>query len=311
MDYSHLKVEVSLRFKLRLFIRHVIAKFFFFPIIGRLLRGSLRLVAFPINWLQNIVDKARKAQKDIELLMGSSSNVQELGSEYGYSELTEMTGPLVYKLQMDGSYQQPSESEKLYEVAVEKVSNLLQKSDAKTFINFGICYANIDSILASRHPDVNFIGISRVLHTKQFNNLFFSDIKNLELVTGDVFDLFSERDLEGGVLFHSRTLLLLPPSFIEKLYGEAAMAGIQYIIGMEQLGISRQTLNSYQFSDDPRPSVLYRDGMYTHNYPGLLRSAGYEIQDIELVKTAHPHSDYRFLCFQGALSGSPGGSGGR
>jgi hypothetical protein len=43
--------------------------------------------------------------------------------------------------------------------------------------------------------------------------------------------------------------------------------------------------------------VHYRDEMFTHNYPHLLQRAGFRITKAEIVRTDHPHPDYRLFCF--------------
>ena len=53
--------------------------------------------------------------------------------------------------------------------------------------------------------------------------------------------------------------------------------------------------NAYNFSDDDKPSVAYRGGMYLHNYPGILRKFGYRVVESKLIKTDHPHEDFRLL----------------
>ena len=40
--------------------------------------------------------------------------------------------------------------------------------------------------------------------------------------------------------------------------------------------------------------------MFIHNYPNILEETGFKPDDIELVKTNHPHGDYRILSFVAA-----------
>ncbi len=94
-----------------------------------------------------------------------------------------------------------------------------------------------------------------------------------------------------------RTLPCLPPSFILRLYQAVRKSGFEYVVGMESTGISRSTYAEYDFSEEHRPSVIFRDGMFIHNYPGLLKQAGFQIDNIEFIKTAHPNEDLRILSF--------------
>jgi len=69
---------------------------------------------------------------------------------------------------------------------------------------------------------------------------------------------------------------------------------------MEQIGVSREISKPFEFSDKPAPSLLYRNFMFIHNYPNILEETGFKPDDIELVKTNHPHGDYRILSFVAA-----------
>jgi len=65
----------------------------------------------------------------------------------------------------------------------------------------------------------------------------------------------------------------------------------------ESSGLSRETLEPFDFSYEKRDSVWFRSMMFIHNYPELLRNAGYELIHWECLKTAHPHPDLRVLAF--------------
>ncbi|MDO8579988.1 MAG: hypothetical protein Q7S13_00740, partial [Candidatus Omnitrophota bacterium] len=67
--------------------------------------------------------------------------------------------------------------------------------------------------------------------------------------------------------------------------------------GMEQVGVSRETSKTFEFSEESVPSVLFRGFMFLHNYPGILKETGWKPEEIELVKTKHPHEDFRILSF--------------
>ena len=87
----------------------------------------------------------------------------------------------------------------------------------------------------------------------------------------------------------------MPKFFLEKLYQSVYKAEYEYVILFEQIGFSHETLDSYDFSDDDKPSVAYRWGMHLHNYPGILNKCGYKVLNSKLIKTDHPFEDYRIL----------------
>lgn len=82
-----------------------------------------------------------------------------------------------------------------------------------------------------------------------------------------------------------------------KLYRAVRAAGFSYVYGTEQYGISRQTGKNFDFSFEHRASVVYRDFMYIHNYPEILKDCGFDLIRIDSIKTDHPHQDYRVLSF--------------
>ena len=114
--------------------------------------------------------------------------------------------------------------------------------------------------------------MDRGLFTKLYNENLFNEIKNLEFKSVDIFDfLKNEKNAGNSVFFHMRTMPYLPPSFVSKLYKAVFAAGYKYIVGVEQVGISRVTYQDFDFSEELRPSVIFRDEMFIHNYPGLLK----------------------------------------
>lgn len=124
------------------------------------------------------------------------------------------------------------------------------------------------------------------------------DIKkssNMKFINSDIFTLLQNNKYAGGIFFHTRTLSLLPQLFVEQLYGAVEKAGFEYVFCLEQCGISRETLESYSFSDNEKNSVAYRNGMYIHNYPGILDKYGFSVIESELLETIHADADYRLL----------------
>lgn len=263
----------------------------------------LKKLFFQNSLLERIVD-SYKAFEEYELGVAKTlqsierlqdcSNQEHSTEKYGYAnELDELKTALGYKNEIERGFPRPGESKELYRHAELILSDLLE--EAKYLVNFGVCYAYIDSILASKYPDAQIIGIDRSKFTKLLNESDFSSKKNMEFVADDVMAFLANKDFKNGIFFHTRTCNLLPKFFIELLYKEVAQAGFSQIVCIEQVGISRQTGVPYKFSNNDQPSVAFRWGMYIHNYPALLAKAGYTVIRAELLKTDHPHSDYRLL----------------
>ena len=235
----------------------------------------------------------KKTQRSIEKLQHRSQHEYST-ADYGYTdELGELRTALDYKKEVERGFPNPGESKQLYNHAELVLSELLDRS--RYFVNFGAGYAYIDSILASKFPDIQFIGVDRSKFTKVLNESCFPALTNMEFLAEDVLTFLENKDFENGVFFHTRTCCLLPKSFIELLYKAVAKAGLSHIVCMEQVGISRQTGAPYKFSDNEQPSVAFRWGMYIHNYPEILNKAGYSVTRAELLKTDHPHKDFRIL----------------
>ena len=178
------------------------------------------------------------------------------------------------------------------------LGDLLRRDDnIKKVLNFGVCYPHIDAILAVEFPNVEFHGIDLSKACKAINDCIFGQIDNLHFHAGDVFDLLNVDGFRGDVFHHSRILLLLPQSFVEGLFKAARDAGFMYLVGFEQFGLSSETLEPYEFSDEDKESVYWRDRMLIHNYPGIAIKLGAEIIDAHILKTANRSPDYRVFCY--------------
>lgn len=224
-----------------------------------------------------------------------------IDSEYGYSGdvfTNELMTMYKYKKMIDENYPTPNESKATYAHIIEKSEELIKKAKPSCYFNFGVCYAYTDAILAKKFPGVQFYGIERTDSARLFNSLYFSDISNLSMYSGDVFEQLKKGNYTGGIFFHSRTLLLLPQTFIRELYKAVYEAGFSYIMATEQYGLSRQLNGSFEFSYEYKQSVVYRDFMYIHNYPNILKECGFKLNRIENFKTDHWHEDVRILSFE-------------
>jgi len=191
------------------------------------------------------------------------------------------------------------ESPILYKHVISKSTELLKSNSLKTFFNLGVSYPYIDSELANQFPNIKFLGIERTEVIPLLNNHFFENQKNMESISGDLFDFLKKNALPDSLFFHARTMTLLSRTFVERAYAAAADAGCNFIFGNEQIGVSRMSGQSFQFSFNDKPSEIYRKRMFMHNYPAILKRAGYKLIYIEALKTGHPDPDYRILSFVG------------
>ena len=223
-----------------------------------------------------------------DLLQDSST------TNFGYqNEGEELKTALAYKKEIEDDFPRLGESKQLYQHAEVILTELLNNS--KYFVNFGACFAYIDSIMASKFPDNFIFSVDRSEYTKVLNDSYFSHLTNMTSVADDILNFLGEHKFQNGVFFHARTCCLLPTPYIESLYKAVSKAGFSKIVCMEQIGISRETKMPYRFSDNDQPSVAYRLAMYIHNYPGILNKAGFKVTRAELLRTEHPHEDFRIL----------------
>lgn len=296
-DYSHLAIRPPAAWWVRFALRQATGKLLAaVPLLARVLRK----LGHVLTEISGMKDAELQNRKYLELLrappdftpsddpFGYTGSFHELRVALKYHE--QLTTPDFDKM--------VGETPFVYRCVLDQVGRLIESDPAiPCMLNFGVGYGHIDSQLAKRFPRVRFLGLDRAQITKLYNDFTLSGQPNLEFVAADVFAYLASKRFDGGIFFHVRTLSLLHPSFIEKLYKAARAAGFKHVFGLEQKGISRDTWEDYRFSDEPRPSVQYRGPMYVHNYPGLLKAAGFAVKSIELNKTPHPHPDYRLLSF--------------
>jgi len=219
--------------------------------------------------------------------------------DLGYTGDEEILAFLLYRRELrEGRTHQASESGALYDKQLELVPTLLKSDpEIKRFLDFGVCYAHIDVELAKRFPGIEFHGIDRSPLTKILNESEFGQRPNVKFIVGDVMAHLEDTDYERSVFFHSRTALVLSRPVLEELYKRVFRAGFRYIVGFEQFGLSRETLTPFVFDVDFKESVPFRAFMFIHNYPAILKNAGFTIEQAEVFRTDHGDKDYRFLFF--------------
>ena len=302
MPYSHLKIHSSKKFLQKIKLGYplglnpFIFKYYF--IIKLLSKFNVfRKISSHINeFVRYSNDNVQKTFKSIELLNKKQTfKANDYQSDYGYSEIGEIKGVLNYAEQIENNFPNPSESKQLYLSIDEIYSSIIEKYKINNFLNFGSYLSHTDSILAKKYPNTKFICADRSSYTKIINEKMFNHLNNMDFVDGDIFKYLNNKEFDNDLFFSARTLPLLPKKFIEDLYYAVCKSNFKYISFMEQIGISHQTLSAYDFSDEDKPSIAFRWGMYLHNYPGILKKCGYKVIESKLIKTDHPFEDYRFL----------------
>ena len=217
----------------------------------------------------------------------------------GYVGDMEITAFLNYRNQLkDEARLSNSESRTLYEKQIDILSETFNSNPSiNTLINFGVCYAYIDSILARRFPEIQFQGVDRSPCTKALNEAEFHDLANMHYFTEDIYDHLANHDYTNGLFFHSRTAVILNKPILENIYNAAFNSGCELIVGFEQFGVCRQTYSPIEFTLEDKDSTHFRGFMFMHNYPGILLKAGYRTERFMIFKTGHPFPDFRMAAF--------------
>jgi hypothetical protein len=299
--YENLTIEPSKKFKQRYEKEKRIGKIFGSYFVVRIVIVALaRLI--PVESfirIRQLAGAYAGTQKYIGKRDALLNNPLSFISGFGYSsEQTELQTAKYYKNQIEErSTASATESFDLYDHVVDVLSNLLTNDySIEVVSNFGVSYAYVDSVLAKKFINRQFVGIDRSKLTQEFNQDIFKELPNLTFQALDIFEYLTNQS-KCGVLVHIRTCTLLPKDFISSLYLAAYRSNVKYIVGFEQVGWSRETDHAYQFSDDDQDTVVFRGFMNIHNYPGILKAAGFRIERIEMLKTAHPDEDYRIISF--------------
>lgn len=229
---------------------------------------------------------------------GGSSKDTLFNSGYGYeSEAEELRVAKMYKGDIASGQHRNAETPGLLAEADTVLSNLLQGGSVRQVVNFGVSYAYLDSLLAKKFPDVRFLGVDRSRAVCEFNSDDFK-LSNLSFLACDINDWIARQsDLSSAVFFHMRTGILLSQNFLDHLYGKLTEKSVLAICGFEPVGVSRDTNTFISQSYEERPSVIFRDELYIHNYAGLCAKHGYKMRYLKYIKTAHIDRDVRMLSF--------------
>lgn len=309
LQLKSLTQEISLPQKLAPGYNHPVRRELFLP-KKLLVRQQLilRIVNAVIDILNRnfsaFVKDRESLRKSVERLSNeysdASSDSHLLGSNFGYQdEEKDLNVWFHYRRFLE---QKPNfgESPFVYEESINRCTDFLL-AGASGVLNFGVCYAHLDSKLAMKFPGKKFFGIERSTLVQVLNRHEFNGISNLEFVSGDIFNFLENSEVKNFVLLHTRILTYLPPEFVKNLFEKSREAGIRKIVGVEPYGISRYSGEAPELSYEPRPTEAFRAGMYLHNYPNFLGSAGFKCTSATMLKTTHDHPDYRLFCYSAEL----------
>jgi len=303
-DYSHLNIKVSNSFlnkiKNKLPLEDL-PNFYFiirFLYSFRLIRGIARNITRLENYTLKENSETNKIINSVheKHLKQKNQKANDFESGFGYDEFEEIKYIFHYYKQIKNNFEGKnlSESKLLYENIINICSDLIPRLNVKNFTNFGSMYAYTDSILAKKFPETIFHCADRSKYTKILMEKIFNNFSNMKFVDGDIFN-FLDNKYQNSMFFSTRTALIMPQDFLDELYSKVYLADYKYVVMFEQIGISHETCKAYEFSDHDKKSLSYRWGMYLHNYPGILKKAGYKVIESKLIKTNHPYEDYRFL----------------
>jgi SAM-dependent methyltransferase len=155
-----------------------------------------------------------------------------------------------------------------------------------TILNFGCSYGWLEGQLA----EYRMVGIDRSETAMRRNRQKFK----ADFIAGDIFDHLATARVDA--LCHINVGTYFLPRFISKIYGAATAAGAQYIIAFEPSGRSRQTGQYFDYSTEPRETVVFRGPMLLNNYPALMREAGFSVLHSDILRPPHPNRDFRSFC---------------
>jgi hypothetical protein len=248
-----------------------------------------KLLSYQAIGLQyDSIDKLQSLLRDPHVTLDST----------GYtSSQNELSVAIGYQDEIGQGLSDTSFSKLLYERQQIIIGELLRAKNVDKFVNFGVSYAYIDDILATRFPDVNFIGVDRSIKTKRYNEFIFGSRSNLRFEAMDILSFLANDRAENGVFFHARTATYVARPILEEIYAAARRSGYRTVVGFEPFGMSRVTGEACEFSLTEQESIAYLYTMIVHNYPAVLRKQGYELLHFDVLEINHPHEDHRLLEF--------------
>jgi len=263
--------------------------------VARLTRNPLADFVFRVCDKVLSYKTVRFAQDAVEEVQAKANDASAI-TGYDQESDDELLVAMKYAAEIDGGFAAQTYSHALYQRQVETLTKLLATRDHDTFINFGVSYAYVDDLLASKFPNVTFIGVDRSKWTKMFNEMKLAGRPNLSFAADDILTVLRKTPTRNGIFFHAPTGTYIPKPALLDIYKAARESGYRTIAAYEPFGLSRVTGEPYQFSFSEQPSIAYYNGMIIHNYPKLVVDAGYVVANAAVVETDFPIApDHRIL----------------
>jgi hypothetical protein len=256
-------------------------------------------------WLDSVIYRAKRwtycektSRDNFGRANGDGSEGTDFGSGYGYiDEVEDRRIALFYKRESESGQYSARETPVLNAHLIATLNEVIASEGIRRVVNFGCCYAYVDAELAAKHPEVQFVAIDRSPAVKTINEESFS-LPNLTFVAGDALPwIEAQPTLADTLIVHTRTMTLLPKSFVSSFYRALTVRRIAAVCGFETYGFSREINDWYEQDERDKSSVLYRDTMYLHNYVGIFAALGYHVTRLQYLKTPHVDADYRVQSF--------------
>ena len=169
---------------------------------------------------------------------------------------------------------------------VKIVGELIEADAAiKSVMDIGVRYAFPDHVLASRHPDIKFIGVDFMPNLAEFNSEFQRE--NLTFVSGYALDLLEKGQVGADVAIFSATAIAIRNAELRNLLRNLAKRS-RYVVFNELiyplpggLYIDPRSLpvdQSVATFIQPVPWEGHTGPICkTHNFAGMLEDAGFEV----------------------------------
>ena len=249
---------------------------------------DIRIIKFFVKCLIKITNKfdhlleLKKYQKTF-LDPNIISSETEFRSPYGYNEFQEIE-------RFFENIKRVKEKRKV-ELFFDRINYVINETEKlikldskiKNLASIGCSYAYYESIIANKFNDVNVHCFDRSEHTTILNRKEFS-LSNMKFYYGNILDFVAKKTNDSTIFNHMWTAAYFPKNLLDNIYSNLNKNKVKYIILIEPAGISQETGEMYKFSFQDSPSVKYRNNIFIHNYPGMLKKNNYLVQSCELTK---------------------------
>ena len=166
------------------------------------------------------------------------------------------------------------------------VRSEIEHLDFNYFINYGTMYGWLENKLSETHK---VIGLDRSEENQKLNREEFG--KNIFEVSDNIFSyLENKREICNRSCFSMINIgTYFTPEYLRNLFEFLHTMDFKYVSIFEPYGFSIQTLSYYNPDENKdKDSVIFRGELILHNYPRLLKNAGFKITKQEILKPPHP-----------------------